>query len=120
MTGHGRSRCSHLPNPDSSYSIRAKKTPWEQAIELRYDEKKLKERLLEAKRCLIHPLRKKFEPFHFDYNKACLFSSDREFKLQWKVREFPYHPINYNNQQTNCGTVELLEWNGRKWDNVVW
>ena len=83
--------------------------PEEQARAIGESKTLLKKRLLEARSVLNTEGRKAFRKYTFDFDNKRLVSEDGKLVLQWRVRRHPSWPESYKNQQTNTGTVLLLE-----------
>ena len=83
-------------------------TTEEKAIKIGQSRDLLKTRLLYGKLMLVTEYRKKFTNAIFDFEHKCLFSRDKKWFLQWKLRAKPSEPIGYFNQQTSRGNVYLI------------
>jgi hypothetical protein len=69
----------------------------------------LRKRLAETRSCLDADIAKMFRPGVFDFERKRLVSNCGKYCLQWKVRQYPEKPTDYNNQQTSTGYVRLVE-----------
>lgn len=79
------------------------------ALELSNNRKALLRRLKDAVTVLTPEWKKRMKGATFDFQNRCLVSVKGDYVLQWKLRERPGEPPSSGNQQTNCGTVVLIE-----------
>ena len=77
----------------------------QKALAVAADRKLLRERLSEARYCLVDDLRKRMAGATFDFTNKRLVSVSGRWCLQWKTRYRPDEPESYDNQQTSVGTV---------------
>ena len=84
-------------------------TNGEKAIALGNSRKRLRARLVDAKAMLDRGMALLFSSNTFDFENKRLVSDSGRFSLQWRIRLHPDQPENYENQQTNCGTVVFVQ-----------
>lgn len=80
----------------------------ENARAISLDRIALFKRLRDARYCLVTQHRRTFGKGTFDFENKRLIG-ENGFILQWKMRQKPYEPEHYRNQQTSTGIVILLE-----------
>lgn len=74
------------------------------------DKVRLSKRLREARSVLKDEYSRMFKPGIFKPLERALYSdSPFRFRLQWQTRRYPDQPESYENQQTSCGAVYLVE-----------
>jgi len=81
----------------------------QKAIEVGKDRKRLLKQLKETKAVLDRAYALLFSKNTYDFENQRLVSDSGRFALQWRVRHKPDQPESYENQQTNVGTVVLVQ-----------
>ena len=81
----------------------------QKALALGNNRTRLRARLMDAKAVLDRGMALLFSDNTFDFKNKRLVSDSGRFSLQWRIRLHPDQPENYENQQTNCGTVVFVE-----------